>query len=215
MNKTRAVAILRITALIGLCCLGVALYPAVTRENLQAFISRNTLGAPAAFVVICTFRPLLFFLPSLGLTIIAGALFGAVWGTLYVCIGGALSTVVGFYFARWLGRDLLERLMKSSRTLLKLDAWAQQHGRRAVLCMRVCNLPWDVVSYWAGLTGIAFRDFYLASMMVLLPISFLYTYFGSQVFTPKSLGFVISLVLIVLMGSIPYWVDLRKKSTHD
>lgn len=48
----------------------------------------------------------------MGLTVVAGMLFGTVWGTLYVVIGGAFSTLVGFYFARWLGRGVVEKLIE-------------------------------------------------------------------------------------------------------
>ena len=74
----------------------------------------------------------------------------------------------------------------------------------AVLSMRLFNMPWDIVSYWAGLQGIRFRDFYIASMIPLVPVSFLYTYFGSRVFEPYSAGFIISLAVMFIMGAIPY-----------
>jgi uncharacterized membrane protein YdjX (TVP38/TMEM64 family) len=215
MSKTTVISTIRIVTLIALGGLCVALYPAINQENLSEFISRNGLSAPLIFIAICAFRPVLFFLPSMGLTIIAGALFGALWGTIYVAIGGALSTVIGYYFARWYGRSLLENLLKSNHTLRRIDVWSKKHGKNAVLLMRICNLPWDMVSYWAGLTNISFRDFYIASLIALLPFSFLYTYFGTQVFTPKSAGFLISLVIILIMGSLPYILNLRKKNTND
>jgi uncharacterized membrane protein YdjX (TVP38/TMEM64 family) len=215
MSKTTVISSIKIVILIALGGLCVAVCPAITQENLREFISRNGLSAPLVFILICAVRPLLFFLPSMGLTIVAGTLFGALWGTLYVAIGGALSTVIGYYFARWFGRDLVEYLLKSNQTLRVMDGWSKKHGRYAVLLLRICNIPWDLVSYWAGLTNICFRDFYIASLIALLPFSFLYTYFGTQVFTPMSVGFLISLVIIILMGSLPYIINLRNKNTDD
>jgi len=215
MSKTTVISTIRIVTLIALGGLCVALYPAINQENLSAFIGQYGLSAPLVFILICAFRPVLFFLPTMGLTIIAGALFGALWGTIYVAIGGALSTMIGYYFARWYGRDLVEKLLKSNQTLRNMDAWTEKHGKNAVLLMRVFNLPWDMVSYWAGITNISFRDFYIASLIALLPFSFLYTYFGTQVFTPKSAGFIISLIIILIMSSLPYILNLRKKNIDD
>ncbi|MEN8264862.1 MAG: TVP38/TMEM64 family protein [Nitrospirota bacterium] len=189
-------------------------YPYFTPENISAFIEDNQVTAPVVFIIICTVRPVLFFLPSMGLTIVAGVLFGAVWGTAYVAIGGAFSTIVGYYFAKWMGRDALRKMLQSSKRLGQLDEWSQYYGKNAILSMRLFNLPWDMVSYWAGLTGIRFKDFYLASMMPLLPISFLYTYFGSRVFEPTSTGFIVSLLIMFILGMIPIIKWRMKKRAY-
>jgi len=215
MHRTTAITIIKIVTLAVLGCGCLMVYPVVTQENLHAFITRNSVSAPLVFISVCAVRPLLFFLPSMGLTIVAGALFGAVWGTLYVAMGGALSTVVGFFFARWFGRDLIRRLFGTNQTMRLLETWSNKYGKKAVLIMRLSNMPWDIVSYWAGFTNMSFRDFYLVSIVVLVPFSFLYTYFGTQIFTPKSFGFVISLAIIIIMGSIPYILKYRKKHTNE
>ncbi|HDY86575.1 MAG TPA: TVP38/TMEM64 family protein [bacterium] len=188
-------------------------YPYLNPEHIAAFIEGNKVTAPVIFIIICTVRPVLFFLPSMGLTIVAGVLFGAAWGTVYVAIGGAFSTVVGYLFARWLGREAVIRMLHVSNRLNRLDEWSQQYGKNVIFSMRLFNLPWDMVSYWAGLTGIRFKEFYLASMIPLLPISFLYTYFGSKVFQPQSTGFIVSLLIMFILGAIPFikW-KLKKRA---
>lgn len=196
-----AVKILAIVAIAVAC---IFYYPYLTRQNITLFISHNSISAPLLFIAVCAVRPVLFFLPSLGLTIVAGVLFGALWGTVYVSVGGALSTAVGYYFARWIGRGAVQKMVAKNATLAEWEKKAHDHARRAVLSMRLFNMPWDIVSYWAGLQGIRFRDFYIASMIPLIPVSFLYTYFGSRVFEPYSAGFIISLAVMFIMGAMPY-----------
>ena len=201
-----------IVTIITVVCL--MYYPYFTPENISVFIEGNQVTAPVVFIIICTVRPVLFFLPSMGLTIVAGVLFGAVWGTVYVAIGGAFSTIVGYYFAKWMGRDAVRKMLQSSKRLSQLDEWSQHYGKNAILSMRLFNLPWDMVSYWAGLTGVRFKDFYLASMIPLLPISFLYTYFGSRVFQPASTGFIVSLLIMFILGMIPIIKWRMKKRAY-
>jgi uncharacterized membrane protein YdjX (TVP38/TMEM64 family) len=215
MHRTNVMTIIRIVTLAVLGCGCIMVYPVVTQENLHAFITRNSISAPLVFITVCAVRPLLFFLPSMGLTIVAGTLFGAVWGTLYVAIGGAFSTVVGFFFARWFGRDLIRTLFGTNNTMRLLEMWSSRYGKKAVLIMRLSNMPWDIVSYWAGFTNMSFREFYGVSMVVLVPFSFLYTYFGTQILTPKSAGFAVSLAIIIIMGSIPYMLKSRIKRTNE
>lgn len=193
----------------------IYLYPYLNPHDIGACIQRNQTIAPLVFILITALRPILFFLPSMGLTIVAGMLFGMVWGTAYVAVGGALSTIIGFYFARWMGRNAIERLVRKNSIVMEMERRCREYGKNAVLYMRLFNVPWDMVSYWAGLSGIKFKDFYVASMIPLVPVSFLYTYFGSQVFTPKSAGFIISLTIMILMGSIPSIKARYKKKLHD
>lgn len=206
---------IKTTTLIFIIISCIYLYPYLNPHDIGACIQRNQTMAPLVFVLITALRPVLFFLPSMGLTIVAGVLFGMVWGTVYVAIGGAISTIVGFYFARWLGRHSMERLVKKHNLLMEIEKRSKEYGKNAVLYLRLFNVPWDMVSYWAGLSGVHFKDFYIASMIPLVPVSFLYTYFGSQMFTPKNAGFIISLTIMILMGSIPYIRGRCKKKLHD
>src|SRR3970040_2644556 len=80
-------------------------------HEIKSCIKGFGLAPPAAFILICIIKPLLFFLPSMGLTIIAGTLFGPLYGTFFVPIGGAGSTPVAFYMTRLLGRQTVERLL--------------------------------------------------------------------------------------------------------
>ncbi|HMK59984.1 MAG TPA: TVP38/TMEM64 family protein [Dissulfurispiraceae bacterium] len=204
----------RIFLIIAAFLLCIIYYPYLTPQSISAFIGHNRISAPLIFIGLCAVRPVLFFLPSMGLTIVAGVLFGAAWGTIYVAIGGALSTAVGYYFAKWMGRGAVQAMVVGNATLSKFEKKAQEHSRNAVLYMRLFNLPWDIVSYWAGLQGIRFRDFYIASMIPLIPVSFIYTYFGSTVFNPLSTGFILSLATIFLMGAMPYLTARWQRKSH-
>lgn len=207
-------SVTKIVTVLAISILCILFYPYLTPQNISAFIEQHSTTAPFFFIVICAVRPVLFFLPSMGLTVVAGVLFGAFWGTAYVAIGGAISTAIGFYFARWLGRDAVKRQLEKNKLIREFEKKSKEHGGNAVLYMRLFNLPWDLVSYWAGLSGIKFKDFYIASMIPLVPVSFLYTYFGTKVFTPTSMGFIVSLAIIFIMGSIPYIQSRVKKKVN-
>lgn len=208
------VTIIKIVSFIALSFLCAYLYPYLNPTNIAAFIEKNKLSAPLVFILITSVRPVLFFLPSMGLTIVAGILFGKYWGTAYVVLGGALSTMVGYYFAQWFGRNTAKKLIKKNSYLLFLEKESTNNGKNMVLYMRLFNLPWDLVSYWAGVSGINFKDFYIASMIPIVPISFLYTYFGSTVFNPTCAGFFIALTIMFALGAIPFVRAKLKGSSY-
>lgn len=185
--------------------------PDLTLEELKGFVRGFGVLAPVVFILICIIRPVFFFVPTFGLTIIAGTVFGPFYGTLYVAIGGAGSAIVGFALARLWGRGLVERIIKDRKKLLMLDEKMLEKGFTTILMLRVFNVPWDIVSYSAGLSRVRFKDFYLASLIMLLPISFVYTYFGSTVTEPGSPKFIISLSLIGLFVAVPLIIKRYKR----
>ncbi len=198
---------------IAACIAFFTYLPGLSVSEIKTFIKGFGPLAPIIFIMICMGKPLLFFVPTLGLTVIAGTIFGPLYGTLYVALGGAGSTVVAFYLARIWGRKPVERIIKERSSLVKLDERMASRGFTTIIMLRVFNLPWDLVSYSAGLSKMRFRDFYLASLVMLLPISFLYTYFGSTVTRPTSPGFIISLSVIGLVIGIPYIVKRYRASS--
>jgi uncharacterized membrane protein YdjX (TVP38/TMEM64 family) len=205
------VGALKSAVVVALVILYLIYKPELGPESIKTFLNEKGELAPLIFMSICIFRPVLFFLPAMGLTVAAGLLFGWLWGSVYVAVGGAFSTIVGFYFARWLGRDIAKKLISRNVLLSRMNARSEEHGRYVVLYMRLFNIPWDLVSYWAGLSGIGFRDFYFSSLILLLPVSFRYTYFGSKLFEPTSPGFIVSGSIIFVMGALPFVMERWKK----
>ncbi len=185
-------------------------------EDLRRIVKGYGAAAPIIFIAITVFKPILFFLPSLGLTIVAGTLFGPFWGTVYVAIGGAGSTVIGFYGTRLFGRERVKGLISEKSRLFAIDEKMTRDGFRATLTLRAFNLPWDIVSYAAGLSGMRFKDFYLASLLMLVPTSFVYTYFGSTVTSVNSPRFFVALGGIFVFGMLPHlYKRFRKNPPED
>tara|TARA_B100000315_G_scaffold211919_1_gene208999 strand:- start:159 stop:809 length:651 start_codon:yes stop_codon:yes gene_type:complete len=185
--------------------------PSPKHHEVQHFLKQFGAIAPVVFIIICVFKPVIFFIPSMGLTVVAGLLFGPLYGTIYVAIGGGGSTVVAFYLARKLGRKHLEKFIRTKKRLLEIDEKMGREGLKTILILRLFNLPWDIVSYSAGLSSMSFKDFFIGSLILLLPTSFIYTYFGSSIRDPFSLNFLISLSIIIILGSIPYIIGKVKK----
>lgn len=200
-----------IAAMVFLSAGVLLLFPITKPEEMVRLIGDFDVAAPVVFILVVALKPVLIFLPSMGLTIVAGLLFGPYLGTLYVSIGGAASSVIGFYVARRLGRRRVARFIKGRTLLARADERMEREGFKTVLLLRIFNLPWDMVSYSAGLSRIGFKDFFLASLIMLPPTSFIFTYFGSSIADPLSIEFIASLAVIFMLGAIPYVLDRLKK----
>mgnify|MGYP001578111798 FL=1 len=199
---------LKAASIIGLSILAYIYVPYTSPDEITRLMERAGTIAPAVFILVTAVKPAIFFLPSLGLTIVAGTLFGPLWGTVYVIAGGAVSTIVGFYMTRLFARGRIKEFLAGNvygrHRLLRLDEKMTTSGFKTTLMLRAFNLPWDIVSYGAGLSGMRFKDFYLASLAAIVPVSFIYTYFGSSIMHVNTPGFYLSILLVLLSGALPH-----------
>lgn len=164
--------------------------------------------APVIFVLLCALKPLVIF-PVSGLTFVAGAVFGLWYGTLLVAIGGLAGAVVGYYFARFYGRGIIERHV--ARRFPSAEEWVSREGWTAVLFLRLLNVPWDWVSYAAGLSKLSFRGFATATLIAVLPIAFLGTMLGAAVWHFPSWKFFAAFGTILAFGTVTYLVRRHHK----
>jgi len=134
------------------------------------------LWAPLAFAALYVIATVLF-LPGSILTIVAGALFGPFWGTLYSLAGATVGATAAFLISRYLASEWVVR--KAGGRLQRLIAGVEAEGWRFVAFTRLVPLfPFNLLNYALGLTRIPLSHYVLASLVCMLPGGFAYTYLG-------------------------------------
>ena len=106
--------------------------------------------------------------PRTALSVLAGVVAGF-WTGLAVALGGALiGGLAGFALSRWLGRDAAARL--AGPRLEKVDRLVGERGFVSVLGGRLIPVvPFTLLSYAAGLTGVRLAPYLAATAVGLLP----------------------------------------------
>ena len=115
-------------------------------------------------------------------------------------IGAELGAVIAFLIARWLGYEAVRRWSGADRMMSYLSRERSQLWLMAVVFVSrlLPFVSFDAVSYAAGLTPLSFWRFALATVVGIIPVSFLLTYAGKKLSTANLAT--ISLVLIVLVA---------------
>lgn len=120
------------------------------------------------------------FVPGLPLTVGAGALFGAVVGTLLVSAGSTLGATLAFLTGRYLVRDWVAKKMAGNSTFARIDHAIAEEGWRIVLLARLSPvLPYAVLNYAFAITRLRLGPFVLASWIGMIPPTIFYVYLGS------------------------------------
>lgn len=147
--------------------------------TLETWIKAQGVLAPLVFGLIYI-TATVFALPGSVLTIGGGLLFGAWWGTLVNWLSASIGAMISFLLARYLGRDAVSRILKRKGALQSLDDKIGNNGFFSVLFLRLIPLfPFNGLNFGLGLTKVSFRDYTLATLLGMLPGTFVYTSLGS------------------------------------
>ncbi len=141
-------------------------------------------------------------IPSAPIALAAGAVYGHTWGTLYVVIGAEIGALIAFAIARVFGHDLLLRLLGERVAL----GWLGSQNALTGMVFVSRLLPFvsfDLVSYGAGLTPLKAWRFALATLLGLIPASFLLAHFGGEMANADLGDAMTVLLLIGLLVTVP------------
>jgi len=119
-------------------------------------------------------------LPAFLITFANANLFGWWQGAILSWSSAMLGACVCFFISRILGRDIVGKLT-SKAGLESVDGFFEKYGRHSILIARLLPfMSFDLVSYAAGLTSMAFIPFFIATGLGQLPATIIYSYVGGM-----------------------------------
>ncbi|HME97057.1 MAG TPA: TVP38/TMEM64 family protein [Methylomirabilota bacterium] len=209
-------------ALVAARALGLA--DAVRLDNLarlREWIAGFGPWAPAVFIGGYV-AAVVAFVPALPLTILAGLVFGPLWGTVYTSIASTAGACLAFLLARYAARGVVARWMEPYPALGRIDRAVARHGARIVMITRLVPIfPFNLQNYAYGLTSIGFGAYALTSWLCMLPATVAFTTAAGAVVAGAwdvrrmllLLG--VAGVLIVALSLLPRWLRGRSAALDD
>lgn len=178
-SGSRAKTALKLAAvllvIVGLFILGRFAGPYV--ETFKDWVRGLGPLAPTVFIlgyIVATVA----FLPGAILTAAAGAIFGLLWGTVYVFIGATIGACLAFLVARYFARGWVEKQVRGKPRFEAIDRAVGREGGKIVALLRLTPVvPFNLLNYALGLTKVRFWP-YAFACFAMLPGTFLYVYLG-------------------------------------
>lgn len=159
-----------------------------------------------------------FFLPGFPVTVLAGFVFGPLWGVFYASVASVISISAAFLTARYVARSIVEGWVKDNPQFQKIDAQVEEQGWRILMFTRLVPIfPFNLQNYAYGLTSIRFSTYVLVSTIFMLPGTAVFVQLGGAFVSGegdvwKTLLYLgIAGVLMLLLSLIPKF--LRKYQT--
>jgi len=212
---------------------GLLIFPELIYQLLLWVVkSFQAGGLPILFAAMIV-QALVIPIPSEFVLICGGAAFGLLSGWLVGTLGSVVAAFIGFYISRKGGRSIALRFV-GERGIEFADNWFNRWGVWAVLLGRLAPfIPFDVISYSAGLAQMKFRSFIVPTVVGTLPRAFFYAllggyfkgtlqdlidYYSEYGEIPSNLHGtlfmfnIILLTIVIVMASIliVYWVVTRR-----
>jgi uncharacterized membrane protein YdjX (TVP38/TMEM64 family) len=151
-------------------------------EAFRSYVLGFGPWAPLVSAALMVLQAVVAPLPAFVVTFANGLLFGWAWGALLSWASAMIGAALCFWIARALGRPAVERLVGSAAALDGADRFFVRHGKRAILLARLLPfVPFDAVSYGAGLTSTGFWPFVVATGLGQMPATLLYSYLGGRI----------------------------------
>jgi uncharacterized membrane protein YdjX (TVP38/TMEM64 family) len=175
--------------------------------EIQDFIQSFGAFGPLIFIIIMMMAVVISPIPSMPLTFSSGIIWGSYLGTIYSVIGGEIGAILSFILARKLGRTFIEKHLHQNISLKK--ELSDNRLFWIILTARIFPFfQFDIVSYGAGLTKISLPKFAIATLIGMLPTTFLFVRFGDFMVVPSWIGISLTILLITAIFVIP--VMLKK-----
>lgn len=172
----------------------------------------NSFGLIAPIIFIVTYIvATVFFLPGLPLTLLAGIVFGPIFGSVWVSIASTLGATMAFIVSRYLGRDSIVKRFSHLEIMKKIEEGVDSQGWKMVAITRLVPLfPFNLQNYIYGLTNISLPIYMFVSWLCMLPATIGYTFLAGAIIdgegdvgkTITYLGIGIALIIMIsLVGS--------------
>ena len=140
-------------------------------------------------------------LPAPVLAIVGGYGFGLVEGFFLTWLGSLIGGVISFALSRRFGR----RFVAESARAARLDRFVEEHGAVLIFVLRLIPLvSFDAISYAAGLSGIRFRAFLLATALGMAPGTFAFVYVGGSESGPWTWAVLLGLAVLAGVAYVFY-----------
>ncbi len=175
------------------------------QASIDSYFTANPLQTAAIFFAIYVAVTGLSLPGAALMTLVAGAIFGLLWGTVIVSFASSLGATLAFLASRFLFRDAIQS--RFGESLKAINAGVEKDGAFYLFTLRlVPAFPFFVINLVMGLTPIRTWAFYWVSQIGMLAGTVVYVNAGTQIARIESLRGILSPELIIsftLLGVFP------------
>lgn len=186
-------------------------------ESVRDYIRSFGVWAVAISFTMMILQSIAAPIPAFFITFANAAIWGWWKGAILSWSSAMAGAAVCFWISRFYGRGVAEKFA-SKMALDEVEVFFEKYGKNTIFVARLLPfVPFDPISYAAGLTPMKFGGFFLATGLGQLPATIVYSYASAKSSDPST--FVRGLLLLFGISALVYtarmiWTDKNKKSVN-
>jgi len=173
--------------------------------GVQSYYQAHRIETAAAYFLVYVLVTALSLPGALVMTLVGGAIFGLLWGTVIVSFASSIGATLAFLVSRLVLRDWVQQAF--ARYMQPINAGVEREGAFYLFTMRLIpQIPFFAINLVMGLTPIPPRTFYWVSQLGMLAGTVVYVNAGTQLAAIDSPSGILSPGLIgafLLLGFFP------------
>ena len=216
MKKSKIILVLAIAAVVAVFFafdLGRFLDPDFLRqqqEQINNYYHENPWRTISIYFLTYVLMAALSLPGAVWVTLIGGAIFGVVAGTIIISFASTIGATLALLVARFLLRDWVQD--RFGNRLKTVNEGIEQDGAFYLFTLRMVPIfPFWLINLLMGLTRISVGVFYLVSQIGMLTATVIYVNAGSQLAQIDSLSGILSPALLVSLCLLGIFPLLAKK----
>jgi uncharacterized membrane protein YdjX (TVP38/TMEM64 family) len=140
-------------------------------------------------------------IPGNVIVVANGLVFGPIWGGLLSWTTNLIAASLCFGLSKTFGKPFAARVVGQS--LENAERFFRKYGMHAVFVVRIMPfVPFDGVSYAAGVVGVPYSRFLLATAIGIIPSTLVYSYIGPIVLYTVWWALPLGLCMTAIMAAI-------------
>ncbi len=178
------------------------------RAAFTKFIHENGAWGVVILEIIQITQVILAVIPGEPVEVLAGILFGTVWGYIWCTVGMLIGTVLIFYAVRFFGKRAIDALADSKQ----LEKFKFLHNSRRLemlvfLLFFIPGTPKDILTYFMPLTKIKPLRFFVIVTVARIPSIISSTFAGSSISEGNWVQSIIIFAVIGTLGLLGIWLN--------
>jgi uncharacterized membrane protein YdjX (TVP38/TMEM64 family) len=156
-------------------------------------------------------------IPAVAITLTNAALFGPFWGCVLSYLSAQLAAAICYGIGMIWGWPVVLKIVGKEK-IEKVEYWFRDFGVQTVVIARLLPfVPFDPISYFAGMLRIGFWRFFIATAIGQLPASIIYSLVGAGLADKQErtvmLSWAVGALLLLTIGGMIWRAKQRKART--
>lgn len=174
---------------------------------LKDYVLDSGIWGPLIYILLLAVTVVVSQLPGVPLAVAAGVVWGPWLGGAYTVAGGFSGSLIAYFLGRTLGRSVMKSL--TGKVVILSKAKGERYLGLIIFVSRLLPVvPFDVVSYAAGVTRLRFSLYAAVTLLGMTPSVLFLTYLGGAMVLSPTLALGLSIIAALSLLLLP-WLSAR------